>query len=180
MFEELLKCLSEIYAGVEQKITEMNELKAENASLREEIANHVCECDHEEELAQAKAEVEAAKAAAEEARAEAEAAKAAVEEVKAEHNAQLEVLRKEFEELKDLLFPEVEEPEVPVEPETPEPEEPEEPEEPVEPEVPEVDGGENAGDNNGEDAGDNSGEDAGDNNEENTEEDAGEVEVPAE
>ena len=71
MFEELLKCLSEIYAGVEQKITEMNELKAENEavkaeneSLREEIANHVCECDHEEELAQAKAEVEAAKAAA--------------------------------------------------------------------------------------------------------------------
>ena len=110
MFEELLKCLSEIYAGVEQKITEMNELKAENEavkaeneSLREEIANHVCECDHEEELAQAKAEVEAAKTAAEEARAEAEAAKAAVEEVKAEHNAQLEVLRKEFEELKDLL-----------------------------------------------------------------------------
>ena len=155
MFEELLKCLSEIYAGVEQKITEMNELKAENASLREEIANHVCECDHEEELAQAKAEVEAAKAAAEEARAEAEAAKAVVEEVKAEHNAQLEVLRKEFEELKDLLFPVVEEPEVPVEPETPE-----------------VDGGEDAGDNDG--------EDAGDNNEENTEEDAGEVEVPAE
>ena len=147
MFEELLKCLSEIYAGVEQKITEMNELKAENASLREEIANHVCECDHEEELAQAKAEVEAAKAAAKAARAEAEAAKAAVEEVKAEHNAQLEVLRKEFEELKDLLFPVVEEPEVPVEPETPE-----------------VDGG----------------EDAGDNNEENTEEDGGEVEVPAE
>ena len=120
MFEELLKCLSEIYAGVEQKITEMNELKAENEavkaeneSLREEIANHVCECDHEEELAQAKAEVEAAKTAAEEARAEAEAAKAAVEEVKAEHNAQLEVLRKEFEELKDLLFPVVEEPEEP-------------------------------------------------------------------
>ena len=137
MFEELLKCLSEIYAGVEQKITEMNELKAENEavkaeneSLREEIANHVCECDHEEELAQAKAEVEAAKTAAEEARAEAEAAKAAVEEVKAEHNAQLEVLRKEFEELKDLLFPVVEEPEVPevpVEPETPEVEEPEVP-----------------------------------------------------
>ena len=126
MFEELLKCLSEIYAGVEQKITEMNELKAENEavkaeneSLREEIANHVCECDHEEELAQAKAEVEAAKTAAEEARAEAEAAKAAVEEVKAEHNAQLEVLRKEFEELKDLLFPVVEEPEEPEEPEVP-------------------------------------------------------------
>ena len=137
MFEELLKCLSEIYTGVEQKITEMNELKAENEavkaeneSLREEIANHVCECDHEEELAQAKAEVEAAKTAAEEARAEAEAAKAAVEEVKTEHNAQLEVLRKEFEELKDLLFPVVEEPEVPevpVEPETPEVEEPEVP-----------------------------------------------------
>ena len=60
MFEELLVCLGEIYAGVEQKITEMNALKAENeavkaenASLREEIANHVCECDHEEELAQA-------------------------------------------------------------------------------------------------------------------------------
>ena len=120
MFEEFLKCLSEIYAGVEQKITEMNELKAENESLREEIANHVCgECDHEEELAQAKAEVEAAKTAAEEARAEAEAAKAAVEEVKAEHNAQLEVLRKEFEELKDLLFPVVEEPEEPEEPEVP-------------------------------------------------------------
>ena len=124
MFEELLKCLSEIYAGVEQKITEMNELKAENESLREEIANHVCECDHEEELAQAKAAVEAAKAAA---KAAIEAAKAEVEEVKAEHNAQLEVLRKEFEELKDLLFPVVEEPEVPVEPETPEPEEPEVP-----------------------------------------------------
>ena len=116
MFEELFKCLSEIYAGVEQKITEMNELiaeneavKAENESLREEIANHVCECDHKEELAQAKA---------------------AVEEVKAEHNAQLEVIRKEFEELKDLLFPVVEEPEVPevpVEPETPEVEEPEVP-----------------------------------------------------
>lgn len=150
MFEELLKCLSEIYAGVEQKITEMNELKAENeavkaenASLREEIANHVCECDHEEELAQAKAEVEAAKAAAEEARAEAEAAKAAVEEVKAEHNAQLETLRKEFEELKDLLFPVVEEPEVPAEPETPVvPEEPAEPETPVVPE---------GGEDNGED-----------------------------
>ena len=134
MFEELLKCLGEIYAGVEQKITEMNELKAENeavkaenASLREEIANHVCECDHEEELAQARAEVEAAKAAAEEARVEAEAAKVAVEEVKAEHNAQLEVLRNEFQELKDLLFPVVEEPEVPVESETPEVEEPEVP-----------------------------------------------------
>ena len=116
MFEELLKCLSEIYAGVEQKITEMNELKAENERLREEIANHVCECDHEEELARAKAEVEAAKTAA---KAAVEAAKAAVEEVKAEHNAQLEVLRKEFEELKDLLFPVVEEPEEPEEPEVP-------------------------------------------------------------
>ena len=108
MFEELLKCLSEIYAGVEQKITEMNELKAENARLHDEIANHVCECNHEEELAQAKAEVEAAKAEAEEAKAAAEAAKAEVEAVKAEHAAQLGVLRKEFEELRDLLFPVVE------------------------------------------------------------------------
>ena len=113
MFEELLVCLGEIYAGVEQKITEMNALKAENeavkaenASLREEIANHVCECDHEEELAQAKAEVEEAKAAA-------EAAKAEVEEVKAAHNTQLETLRNEFQELKDLLFP-AEEPETPL------------------------------------------------------------------
>ena len=124
MFEELLVCLGEIYAGVEQKITEMNALKAENeavkaenASLREEIANHVCECDHEEELAQAKAEVE---------------------EVKAAHNAQLETLRNEFQELKDLLFPAVEEPEepeVPAEPETPVvPEVPAEPETPVVPE----------------------------------------------
>lgn len=134
MFEELLVCLGEIYAGVEQKITEMNALKAENASLREEIANHVCECDHEEELAQAKAEVEEAKAAAEEAKAAAEAAKAEVEEVKAAHNAQLETLRNEFQELKDLLFPAEEEPEVPVEPETPEaPEGGEDNEEPVEP-----------------------------------------------
>ena len=108
MFEELLKCLSEIYAGVEQKITEMNELKVENARLHDEIANHVCECNHEEELAQAKAEVEAAKAEAEEAKAAAEAAKAEVEAVKAEHAAQLSVLRKEFEELRDLLFPVVE------------------------------------------------------------------------
>ena len=60
MFEELLVCLGEIYAGVEQKITEMNTLKAENEAVKAE--NEAIKADNEAmkaEMAEMKAMLQA-------------------------------------------------------------------------------------------------------------------------
>lgn len=83
MFEKLLNCLREVVDGAEQKMNELNKVKEENESLKAQIENHVCEkCNHEEVIAVLEKELQNKEEA---------------------HQAQLEALQAEVDELKKLL-----------------------------------------------------------------------------